>query len=393
MVDDLVDRVGEVLEPPVGQLDPAQILGRNPRELLGDDPELPMCQVSIASPPFGAPAPLDHRQRRVEGVDVDVERHEFVHDPRVGVLRCVLAQGGELLGQPLQLARRPGDVSDLDVMGVEGRGGVKQKSPHRVGLGARRLTGRDEEVGEELDLEVAQAGVSKIDCISLSVRVSSWCEMSACHSPSPVKPTRAAFAQRSRQSNRLHSRPVCTWTGPETVQYRAISSVSPIGCGRPYRRPLGAASQRAQPFLPISAVRYAGAGTSVATISFSAATRSLGPRDPRRVIGVDLEHRLAVAVAQHPPLHRRRDRVVLGGDHVRPRQPRERLALVLGDGHAAFERRDRLRAVLTFAPLRLLGRAAVEDAHPTAPSPVSSATGGSPETTMFAWTLSSAASG
>ena len=43
----------------------------------------------------------------------------------------------------------------------------------------------------------------------------------------PLKPTLAASAQRSRQSNRLHSRPTCTSTGPETVQYSASSSTRP----------------------------------------------------------------------------------------------------------------------------------------------------------------------
>src|SRR5215216_6771317 len=50
--------------------------------------------------------------------------------------------------------------------------------------------------------------------------------MSACQRPMPRIPTLAASAQRSRKSNRLHSRPSCTSTGPETVQYKPSSSIS-----------------------------------------------------------------------------------------------------------------------------------------------------------------------
>ncbi len=71
----------------------------------------------------------------------------------------VLAQLGERLGQLAELARRAGDVADLDVVGVEGRRGLEQQLRRCVGLGARGSPGADEEVGQELDLQVSQPGV------------------------------------------------------------------------------------------------------------------------------------------------------------------------------------------------------------------------------------------
>ena len=59
------------------------------RRSSGVMPSFDMCHVSIASPPFGASAPFTTARARVEVVDVDVERHELVGDPRVA--RCSAA--------------------------------------------------------------------------------------------------------------------------------------------------------------------------------------------------------------------------------------------------------------------------------------------------------------
>ena len=114
--------------------------------------------VDRETPVAGARA---HRQldRRLERVHVDVERHQLVGDLRVGVLGRIAAQRGELLGQPAELAWRAGDVADLDVVGVERRGGREQLPAEPVGRRASRLARIDEEVGQELDLEVLQPGV------------------------------------------------------------------------------------------------------------------------------------------------------------------------------------------------------------------------------------------
>ena len=72
--------------------------------------------------------------------------------------------------------------------------------------------------------------------ISGSVLDSSWCSMSACHSPMPLKPAFAASAQRSAKGKRLHSRPTCTTTGPAEVQYAfASSTFTPAPSGRKVR--------------------------------------------------------------------------------------------------------------------------------------------------------------
>ncbi len=102
---------------------------------------------------------LDHLEGRVERVDVHVERHELVDDRRRGVTRRVLAQLAERVGQLAEITRRARDVPDLDVMGVEGRRRLEQQPPTLIGLGAQRIAGRHEEVGEELELEVAQPGI------------------------------------------------------------------------------------------------------------------------------------------------------------------------------------------------------------------------------------------
>ena len=76
----------------------------------------------------------------------------------------------ERLGQLAELARRAGDVADLDVVRVERGGGVEQQPPAPVGVRARRLARIDEEVGQELDLEVASGRRRRRSAfISLSV--------------------------------------------------------------------------------------------------------------------------------------------------------------------------------------------------------------------------------
>ena len=117
---------------------------RDPPQVLGRDPQLAHVPGVDREAAVGAPGAADQLERGVERVDVDVERHELVGDLRVGVLRRVVAQLGERLGQPVELARRAGDVADLDVVGVERGGGVEQQPARAVGLVARpaRRSGR-----------------------------------------------------------------------------------------------------------------------------------------------------------------------------------------------------------------------------------------------------------
>ena len=141
VVDDLVDRVVHVRELAVAQLDPASRYSSGiRRSSSGAIPSLLMCQVSIAMPPFAAPAPPTTSSAVVDGLDVHVERHELVDDLRVGVLGRVGAELGEALGQLRQLARRAGDVADLDVVGAELGGRVEEQlaASRRRPRGARR---------------------------------------------------------------------------------------------------------------------------------------------------------------------------------------------------------------------------------------------------------------
>src|SRR6185437_7048637 len=65
----------------------------------------------------------------------------------------------ERLDQPVELARGAGNVADLDVMGVERRRRVEQELAPLVGVLAQWVAGGHEEVGQELDLQVLEAGV------------------------------------------------------------------------------------------------------------------------------------------------------------------------------------------------------------------------------------------
>ena len=103
--------------------------------------------------------PLDHRERRVDGVHHDVVRHELVDDLRVGVLRGVGAELGVRLHDPRQHAGRAGEIADLDVVGRQHLRRLEQQRARQVG-GAAALVARFEEpVPQELELEVLQAVV------------------------------------------------------------------------------------------------------------------------------------------------------------------------------------------------------------------------------------------
>ena len=77
------------------------------------------------------------------------------------MLRGVVAQRGVLLDQAVELARRLGNVADLDVVGVERGRGLEQLLAQPVRVRALGLALGDEEVPQELDLEVLEAGVAK----------------------------------------------------------------------------------------------------------------------------------------------------------------------------------------------------------------------------------------
>src|SRR3954447_4350671 len=159
VVDRLVDEVVHVLAPAVAELDPAQVLGRDAPELVRRDPELahvPGVDRDAAVRRAGA---LDDVERRVERVDVHVERHELVDDRGPVLVGRVGAELGEALGHLLERARRPGDVADLDVVRLEDGGGVEEQAALLVGGLAALVVRVEEPVHEELELEVLEACV------------------------------------------------------------------------------------------------------------------------------------------------------------------------------------------------------------------------------------------
>ncbi len=118
-----------------------------------------MCQVSIASAPFGSVRPFDDGERGVQVVDVHVGRHELVDDPGVVVLGGVGQSSANRVGQRLQVARGAGDVPDLDVMRGERGRRLPEKRAQLVGFPATLVGAVEEPVRQELELEVGEAVV------------------------------------------------------------------------------------------------------------------------------------------------------------------------------------------------------------------------------------------
>ena len=110
-------------------------------------------------PPLFAPAPATTSSAASTVVDVPVERHELVHDLRVGVLRGVRADLAEALGEPRELGGNTGNVADLDVVRVQLGGRVEQQRADLVGGLPALVVLVEEPVHEELQLEVAEAVV------------------------------------------------------------------------------------------------------------------------------------------------------------------------------------------------------------------------------------------
>src|SRR3954469_5872957 len=157
VVDRLVDEVVHVLAPAVAELDPAQVLGRDAPELVRRDPELahvPGVDRAAAVRRAGA---LDDVERRVERVDVHVERHELVDDRGLVLVGRVGAELGEALGHLLERTRRAGDVAHLDVVRLEDGGGVEEQAPLGIRGLAALVVRVEEPVHEELELEVLEA--------------------------------------------------------------------------------------------------------------------------------------------------------------------------------------------------------------------------------------------
>jgi hypothetical protein len=107
----------------------------------------------------GPPGTTDHSQRRFERVDVDVERDDLIGDQRLVVLRRVVAELGEALGDLLERARGAGDVADLDVVGPEHRRRVPQQPAALIRGPAAFVVGIEEPVHQELELEPREAVV------------------------------------------------------------------------------------------------------------------------------------------------------------------------------------------------------------------------------------------
>src|SRR6185312_6707028 len=161
MVDDLVDLVLHVLELSVRQLHPGDVLGGDLRQPLRVDAELAHVPGVDGQPAVGAVGLGDQAQAGLERADVGVERNDLVGDLGVGVVGRVVAQCGVLLDHLVELARGLGDVPDLDVVRVEGRGGLEQLAALHVRRLARLAALGCEEVGQELDLHVLEAVVAE----------------------------------------------------------------------------------------------------------------------------------------------------------------------------------------------------------------------------------------
>ena len=210
----------------------------------------PCATCRSRDPRCGAPALTASSTAASSVFDVDVERHELVGDLRVRVLGRVAAQRGELLGQPAELARRAGDVADLDVVGVERRGGLEQLPAQPVGLGAGRLAA---------DRRRSRPGTRPRGTAARRRRRSR---------ASRAASASAVGARRRRATGRYPGNP--PWRPPrsgptsrtgstrarsERRPDRTRSSTEPSARSRDgrYRRPRGAASHPVQAFLPISA--------------------------------------------------------------------------------------------------------------------------------------------
>ena len=218
VVDDLVDRVVHVGELSVAQLDPAHVLERDPAEVVRRDAELRHVPRVNGDASIRPRRTADHLEHGVEAPDVRVERHELVDDLRIRTLGGCVTQLAEALAELRQRRGVAGDVPDLDVMRVERGGGGEEQVARRSEAWRRSSPGsKNQSIRNSSSSRVSP--LSSIACfISARVSVSSTCSRSACQIPSPAKPTFRASAQRSAQLKRLHSRPKCTTTGPETVQ-------------------------------------------------------------------------------------------------------------------------------------------------------------------------------
>ena len=181
---DLVEPVLGVLVVAVGELDPGEEARRDAPELVGLEPQLADVPGVDREAAVRRVRALDHRERRVDVVDVDVERHELVDDLRV-VWPAASAQSSAKLSMIRSSSHAvPGMLPTL--MWWAGR----PRPRRRAARASRRpraplVAGVEEPVGQELDLEVFEAVVVEDCLISSSVGVSSRCSMSACHRPSP----------------------------------------------------------------------------------------------------------------------------------------------------------------------------------------------------------------
>ena len=204
MVDRLVDRVLHVLAEAVAQLDPRQLLDRDPAQLIRLDAELRHVPRVDRDPTLRA---VHHFERRVDASHVDVEGHELVDDCRIRALCRLVAQLPEALVQLRQLGRNAGDVPDLDVVRVQRRRRLEQQRTHPVGGDTPLVARIEEPVHQELELEVTQPVVVEgLLQLPQRPRLEQVLEVGV-PDAEPANPTSRAAAHRSAQSKRLHSRP------------------------------------------------------------------------------------------------------------------------------------------------------------------------------------------
>ena len=104
------------------------------------------------------------------------------------------------------------------MVGGERRRGLEEERTALVGRLPALVVRIEEPVAQELELEVPEPVViEELPDLAERPLLEDVLEVGV-PSPIPLNPTRAACSHRSRRSNRLHSRPKCTSTGPEVVQ-------------------------------------------------------------------------------------------------------------------------------------------------------------------------------
>ena len=157
MVNRLGDHVAVGSERSIADLNSGHATGRQLADLLGPDarsPEVPA--VEGETPVWGAGGG-DKGDRLVQGGDVGVKArsHELKGEYGGGMSRSLDTEFAERLGEAAQFTTRA-DANDLDVVNVEGGGGLEYDGWPAVGFDAKRVIGVEEEVHDRVELQLAE---------------------------------------------------------------------------------------------------------------------------------------------------------------------------------------------------------------------------------------------